>query len=264
MRRSAGPIISLFSFQDIITSVMGILLFVALLLALQLVQAAVRVHEAPTEPGPSAEEMQRLGKRKAELENELQRLTTNVQDYSQISLESVAALRRRVEDAGKQLRQMEARTEKAFDRGNSKIREDSKKNEELNRQRAQLDRELTQIETELRRLSTMKELTFHVSGFEESNRYVLDFGRDVWKVYRLSRQGDASPVIVWTGSLVTRKSQALRWCEQLNGSDYVFLLVRPSAIQEARDIIERLRIRDIPRGFEPLGEDQQFQLTSSS
>lgn len=264
MRRTAGPAISLFSFQDIITSVMGILLFVALLLALQLVQAAVKVQEVAAEPEPSAEEMQRLEKKEAELEDELRQLASHTQDYSQLSPEGVAALRRQVEDAAAQLREMEERTEKAFVRGNSEMREESQEIEELKRQDKELDRELARIDSELRRLGAMKELTFHLSGFEGSNRYVLELGREVWKVYRVSRSGDASPVSEWTGSLVARKSQALRWCEQLNGSDYVFLFVRPSAREEARELIERLRARGIPRGFEPLGEEQQFRLTSSS
>lgn len=264
MRRGAGPAISLFSFQDIITSVMGVLLFVALLLALQLVQAAVKVQEVAAEPGPSAEEMQHLEKKEAELEDELRQLASHSQDYSQLSLEGVAALRRQVEDAAAQLREMEERSEKVFARGNSEMREDLQEVEKLKRQDQELDRELARLDSELRRLSTMKELTFHLSGFEGSNRYVLDLGREVWKVYRLSRSGDASPITEWRGNADERKSRALSWCDQLSGSNYVFLLVRPSARNEAWELIQRLRARGIPRGFEPLGEEQQFRLTSSS
>ncbi|NMC21629.1 MAG: hypothetical protein GYA33_14560 [Thermogutta sp.] len=263
MRRGGGPTISLFSFQDIITSVMGILLFIALLLALQLVHAAVRVQEA-AETAPPAEEIQRLERKKAELEEELQRMRQASQDYAQISPEGVAALRRHVEESAERLREIEERTKKEFARGNEEMREGSGELASLKQIDEQLDRDLARVDARLRRVGMMKELTFRVSGFEGSNRYVLDLGPNAWKITRLSPTGEPTPLVEWRGAIAERKSQALRWCDQRDGGDYVFLLVRPSAMREADEILDRLRERGIPRGFEPLGEDQQFRLTSAS
>lgn len=263
MRRGSGPTISLFSFQDIITSVMGILLFVALLLALQLVHAAVRVQEAE-ETEPAAEEIPHLERKKAELEEELRRMMQASQDYGEISLEGVAALRRHVEELAERLREIEERTEKEFSRGNKEMRAGSDEISSLQKINEQLDQDLARVDAQLHRVGKMKELTFTMSGFESSNRYVLDLGRDAWRITRLSPTGEPAPLGRWTGSTAARKSEALRWCDQRGAGDYVFLLVRPSAMQEAKEILDRLRGRGIPRGFEPLGEDQQFRLTSGS
>ncbi|GAB4136006.1 hypothetical protein [Thermopirellula anaerolimosa] len=264
MRRGGGPTISLFSFQDIITSVMGILLFIALLLALQLVQAAVRVQEVAKETGPTDEEIRRLENKKDELEQELQRMMRAAQDYGEISPEGVAALRRRVEEAAAKLREIEERTEAMFARGNKEMRAGADEIAAMTRQNEQLDRDLAHVEDRLRLVGKMKEVTFNLSGFEDSNRYVLDLGPNAWTVTRLGRMGESRPVVRWTGGTAERKSQALRWCDQRGNGDYVFLVVRPSAREEADEILERLRSRGIPRGFEPLGEDQQFQLTAGS
>ncbi len=264
MRRGGGPAISLFSFQDIITSVMGILLFVALLLALQLVQAAARVQEIATEAGPTDDEIRSLEQKKAELEQELQRMMQASQDYGEISPEATAALRRHVEELAERLREIEERTEKEFSRGNREMREGADEIAAMTRQIEQLDRELARVDAQLRRVGMMKELTFTISGFEDSNRYVLDLGQNAWTVTRLSRTGESAVLERWTGGVAERMSQAFGWCDRRRAGDYVFLLVRPSAREEAWNILDRLRSRGIPRGFEPLGEDQQFQLTSGA
>lgn len=264
MRRGGGPAISLFSFQDIITSVMGILLFIALLLALQLVQAAARVQEIATETGPTDDEVRSLEQKKAELEEELQQMTQASQDYREISPEAAAALRRHVEELAERLREIEERTEKEFARGNQEMREGADEIAAMTRQIEQLDRELARVDAELRRVGMMKELTFTISGFEDSNRYVLDLGPNAWTVMRLSRTGDAALLQRWTGGTAERMSQAFGWCDKRSAGDYVFVLVRPSASEAARQILHWLRSRGIPRGFEPLGEDQQFHLISGS
>jgi len=263
MRRGSGPTISLFSFQDIITSVMGILIFVALMLALRLVHATGRIVEALEQSGPRAEEIRQLEEKKAELIEEHCRLKEKMQAL-EVSPDEVAALRRQVQELENRLAELEKQTENLFGGFNEKMRAAVDEIASLKQRNEQLEQQLASVDAQLQRLGKMKDLTFNVSGFEGFNRYVLDLHKDGWRLSQLSATGEARTIAVWQGPLAARESQALHWCKQRGSADYVFILVRPSAIDSSRKILEQLRSRNIARGFEPLGEDQQFHLASES
>ncbi len=261
MRRGRGPTISLFSFQDIITSVMGILIFVALILALRLVQTTATITEELAAK-PDLEEIRRLEERIAELKEQYRHAVEEVERYSSISLADVETLRREVATQTQQLREIEERVEQEARHANEHTRTRSAEILAMKRRVEELNQKLASLNADLKRIGAMKELTFTVTGFESSNRYVLDLRKDVWQVSRLSPTGEATPIGSWTGSVKERERQALSWCYRRSGNDYVLVLIRPSMIEGGEKIIEYLRRANIPRGFEPLGEDQEFHLVS--
>ncbi len=263
MRKRGGPAISLFSFQDIITSVMGILLFVALMLALRLKTVASDAVVA-TQEETVDDEIRELMQRKADLEQEFARWKAIMNDLDAVSPAMLSTMRTRIQELEQQLRATEERTEKEFAQHNQDIRDYSQEVASLQNNKRTLDEELARAKDDLHRLTSMSELTFNVSGFESSNRYVLDMHPTAWRLTLLNPAQNTSVIAVWGGTIAARRVKALQWCDQRGPNDYVLLLVRPSAIVAFREIVERLRQRSIPLGFEPLGEDQEMHLTAGS
>ncbi|GAB6167500.1 hypothetical protein JCM19992_35000 [Thermostilla marina] len=258
MRRRSGPSVSLFSFQDIITSVMGILLFVALLLALKLFQTSVQAQQTATI------DIEALRQEIAELEREIEaqeaqisRLAEAQGNIQTIDAEQIEQLAQRVENLESRLEELIAEVASLRQEHQEIALQTGRFAEAAQQELKDLDAELRKLNGLVARFSSGELTVFNVAGFETHVRYVLDMGNDVWIVTRLDQAGNAVEHFSFTGSPGERFRKALDWIESLSRQSYVFLLIRPSMQDYGWNLNEKLRESGVPHGFEPIGESMQ-------
>ncbi|RMG01802.1 MAG: hypothetical protein D6741_04695 [Planctomycetota bacterium] len=255
MRRRTGPTVSLFSFQDIVTSVMGILLFVALLLALKLFQCSVQAAQT------ASVDIEALQREIAELERDIEAQEAHINRLAQAQLDVQTIDAEQMERLAQRVENLERRAEELLEQV-ADLRQEYQETAQATARFAEAaEQELKDLDAQLRELNGLVarfsngDLTvFNVAGFETHVRYVLDMGQQVWIVTRLDSAGNAAENFSFTGSPGERMRRAVEWIRTLPRRSYVFLLIRPSMQNYGWDLNEKLREIGLPHGFEPIGE----------
>lgn len=261
--------ISLFSFQDIITSITGIMFLVVLLLLLFVITSRPR----PPEPAPESA-AQPLTEKLAELQHQLDQLTRRddalqqrLAELRQLSPAAVEArlkeLRQAVDDA--------RRTNEAEDARQRRLATEAAtltlEHEELER-RQQTVRNAESVAAEnLKRLTA--ELERKEAEFNQRRRvmeYAVDrtmpqvpalaeVGRDGVKVLLLSDRKIHDFQVAGDGTAGVRRF--LEWARTRKAAqEYFCVLVRPGGFRYAEDILDRLKTMGFERGLEILPNDE--------
>jgi hypothetical protein len=263
-RGRSGPTISLFSFQDIITSVTAIVTVITLLLALDLVQR--KQSKAGDSSGNLAVELvARLAAAEVELA-ELNAVAGTTDDLvREVAATSPAELRNEIAERQSAIVELEReRTRLERQRGQWKTREKQAQTEQFDlepvrkqqanalAEAAELDRQRTSEQAENRTSFSLPQ------GFHKEGWIVVVDATQI-SVAPLGRP--AAPV-VWKDSglplIGTRAADAFAaWIEkeQLR-SVYFLLLVRPDASRAFADTQELLTAKSISHGFDLIGSDQ--------
>ena len=263
-RGRSGPVISLFSFQDIITSVTAIVTVIALLLALDLVQRK------------QAQSDDSSGALAAELTRRLEQVTTELAELRaaadstdelvrEVAATSSAELRNEIaqrESAIAELERERARLERQ--RVTWQAREKTERAEQFDlepvrRQQAQVASETVELERRTEQERQDDRILFTMA--RGSNR-------EGWLVVIDSQRIEAAPLgrparpvaFVATGLPVLGTSAAEafgNWIdEQGHRSAYFLLLVRPDASSAFDDVQEMLTKKSVSHGFDLVGADQ--------
>lgn len=253
-RRHREAPFSLFAFQDIITSVTGILLLIMLLLCLSLVtrelkrpQTVTRSDGTPSTTDPTAalqarvEELrQRLAEQKARNERLLE-------------MSPSQAVRRRVELTAQheelkerigQLRN-DARLKRSL-----ATRPDSSEETELKETVHQKEQQAENLKKKLAKIKNSRRLVYHPSDDDGRQAWVMQV--DAMTIL-VARAGRREPAQRFTSSQDT-----LRWIRETRQSDedYFVLFVRPSGIPLYRELLISLMPLGFKVGLDLIGEDQ--------
>lgn len=259
-RRRGGNPFTLFSFQDIITSVMGIILLAALLLAVELV---TRMPGQAASAASAAVQTQISGQITlvrediTALQQELKSLQGDVlaaaraimvdsefheqvaQDQLQRLGGELAKLTKHLEDRNRELSRQEAR---GFER-----RRDRQKLEGL-------EAKTKKVEEEIADLKKSNRLFFNpIPGFAKKP-WLIDISAEFVAVGPLSEDRkiatapqhtfpDEQAFLAFAGGLSSE-------------TDYFMILIRPSGIERFHLILEELRDREFDLGFDVISEDQ--------
>ena len=265
-RGRSGPVISLFSFQDIITSVTAIVTVITLLLALDLVQR--KQSQAGDSSGNLAVELAaRLVAAEVELA-ELKAAAGTTDDLvREVAATSPAELRNEIAQRESTIAELErerARLERQ--RGQWQTREKEAQTEQFDleplRQQqanalaeaAELDRQRTSEQVENRTVFSLPR------GFQKEGWIVVIDATQI-AIAPLGRP--AQPVVVRASGLPLIGTSAaagfVAWIEreQLR-SAYFLLLVRPDAARAFDDVQELLTDKSISHGFDLIGADQSI------
>ncbi len=260
--RSNGPTISLFAFQDIITSVCGILLFVTLLLAVELSQRTegrpdlpieqvsddlqAAVAEARAERDQLAGSTRRdaaalglaAGRSLAEVEQEVRTLTGAIVGRER----DVAELRDREQDAGRRQSEAEAR---------------APQREDLERRRADLETRIAEDERMLNEMKQQDRVVLDVSGVPGGVGWVVDLGPDSIQVAPIDRAAPPRtfrPRLAITGN--SAEDQLVAWLDAEASGQYVLLLIRPGGHDRFDAIRDEFKTKGRPFGFDLIGARQ--------
>ena len=250
MARRLSPPFTLLAFQDIITSVTGIMVLVTLLLALELVH---RVRSSP------AEQTARLIK---ELEQHNKRLKAQIRHW-QSTLEAqtrrawdAQTVRRRTQELERQLRILQdqvTRSQRRQQEQQAQLRrEEAELGSRLQRQQqqlAQLQKQLQELQRQLRRLQNR--VVYRPEGRFPKRPWVVEISS---QGFRIAPIGKRQPPLVFA-----ELTQVLAWVDQQRdpGQDYFLLVVKPGGVDAYRRLFAALEQRGFSMGLDLLPRDKQ-------
>lgn len=261
MRKYQGNPFTLFSFQDILTSTIAILLLVALLMALQLTQQVPEVSSISLEEAEELKAKINWHKKECEaLETEIASLQTNSQ-------EAMAPLEE-LRGKQKQLQEESAKVKAEFP-----FLEEKEK--EVNRQAAlakkelenpseaksldQIREKIASVKEELDRVQSDEILIFNPGGGGK-RPWLVDLSESIWTVL--------SPTTFQTEhrfsepNINRRIDQFVQWAKSRSSSqEYFVFFVRPNMIQGYDTLREEIKGLGFDIGFDPVGENQKIQFS---
>lgn len=262
-RGRSGPAISLFSFQDIITSVTAIVTVIALLLALDLVQRK-QSETKDTSRQIAIELAERIAAADAELAqlNTTVEFTDNlVQEIAETSPVELSAEIAHRESAISALKEQELRLEKQAQQWLARIKEKEveqfeldplrKKTEDALQEAAELEQQQAAVDAENRTVFSLPR------GFQKEG-WIAVIDQQLITVAPLGRP--AKPVVLTaTGLPLLGNSAAEELVEWLDRqqlrSAYFLLLVRPDASLNFHEVQELFSKKRLSYGFDLIGQD---------
>lgn len=265
-RRGEASPLSLFSFQDIVTGVMGVMVLVLLVIALELVQrqftspaaghaalrrqTALAIEQARAQLSRLQAAIQQMRARLAQEDwEELARRTTGEmqQEIEQLR-EQAARLQTQLAAAHRQQEQLQERARQVQEHAQARQSQEEQTLQSLAAQAAAVDAELEQL-----RHSGKLFLWPVASGGRTP--WVVQLEEDQILVARLGPQ--ERPGIYQQARPAARRQAFLSWA---NGRDrqreYFVLFIRPGAARWCHDLQNELLKRGFLVGLELLGPDQ--------
>lgn len=250
-RRSDNPL-SLFSFQDIITSVTGILILLAIMLAIAVIRqkdsAPVTASDAKTEE---------LRVHVASLQHEIDQLSRIIQNteaqLSAWSSHNIDELR--VEQETMQAIESDAEREQdALKRLLSQAQQDLK-NAEADPMKASLEesiqrskQNMQELNEELERLKSGARIVYNFRN-ARSQPWLVEVSSTEIRVGRAEQKGPPKSL--------NAVAKLASFVDELPDSDrYLVIVVKPSGVHNYHGIRDELNLKDVEIGVELIGEDQ--------
>ena len=263
-RGRTGPTISLFSFQDIITSVTAIVTVIALLLALDLVQRK-QSQSIDSSASLAAELGQRLERTEAELAA-LRNETSSTDDLvRELAATSPAQLRNEIVERTSAIVELER--EKSRLEEQSRVWNEKEKDklaeqfdlQPLKDELVQVERTTSRLEQERSEIaSDDRPIFFLPRGFQKEG-WLVELDSDQISIAPLGRT--AVPISFTPTSRTLFGSSAANaldiWIEAQNmKSAYFLILIRPDATALFHDVQEMLDRKSVSYGFDLLNAEQ--------
>jgi hypothetical protein len=234
--RSENPV-TLFAFQDIITSVTGILILITLILALALADRPV--HDS----SEIRESIEDLRSQLAALDhdiNSLQQQTRSdsaildlMSQYGANSIEElISHLTSSIRNGSNLIRQGQAEAtsgEELLSKNEKRLSEQA-----LNLQ--QLMARLHEQQKLLDRIVAGNRVVYQFSGSDADQPWLLELGGSVWQIARANKK--EKPVRFEQEKPRDRLKALVQWSNSHSGRKYLVLLVRPGGV-EAYDMIRK-------------------------
>jgi len=257
-RRGVGTPLSLFSFQDVITCITGIMILLVLFLVLEVIMQksldvpAQRPQESAPLQNPRA--VAELRDERAQLEGEIERAASQLAGQPHASpwqirrdLEGSRAererLARRKDELIKGIRQREDVTQTG-----------EQDREEMERQVRELQERVEELKQLLAQLTSEDHVTF---AFEETHKtpVIVQCSGDQIRAKPLSAQERMQAFPQQAGTSLT--PGFMEWANQRDAErEGFFLVIRPSAAPYAGDLIRTLKDAGFDVGYEPLEESK--------
>jgi len=265
-RGRSGPTISLFSFQDIITSVMAIVTVITLLLALDLVQRK-ESRGGDSSAAPSAELKTRLNHAEMEL-SQLQQIANRTNNLVRGVAESSPA-QLKEEIAKREATIAELERQKARLDQQDKLWQGQKQSQLIEQfdldpsrtERETLERTIAALEQERRAEQAENRPVFAMPRGMQKDGWLVLIEPERISVAPLGRS--AKPVVLTATGLPLVGSTAVQnfeiWLDKQEvASSYFFLLLRPGASESFHEISKVFDSKKISYGFDVVGSDQSI------
>ena len=271
-RRGAHSGGSLFAFQDVMASLIGILFFVVLFMALDIVEQAAPTTQAETIAVDLSElraKLKQLEGKRSKLEQDTRRVTETLdlaRRSSDVRLaEEIKTLNAHITHLAEVIRQaddeqvnLDTRRQTAVNDAVATKAKAKELNEAIRRVNAALD--------------ALRKRTARTSRAGPTVTYLLDEGTSLkpWLVevsgkrIRVAPGDDSGAVLTFSAqSTAARLKQFLAWARSRSNRRYYFVIVtKPSGLGQVNDLAKALRSRGyrlgrdlLPEDWEPFGEE---------
>lgn len=259
-RRQTGVPISLFSFQDIITCVSGIIIIIVLMLALELVQ-----RQEGGKATASEAELSQVEADLTETRAELEKRTSDWQRSEAILRELAGAspvdLNRQVELVRVEIERLRREAEEA----KLDVRRLDAERRGAETRRSESKETVKQLQDLTRRQQELKDL-IERERRENRHQYAMPRGTDMrgWLVevdattIAAAPLGRAAKPTVFSGDRAGRPVEAfMNWAgAQPKSTAYFLLIVRPGGVERFNDLESRLASAGFRFGFDLAGPQQ--------
>lgn len=246
---------TLFAFQDIITSVTGILILITLILALSIVDKPL--NESPE----SRDNIQSLRAQLASLRSDVSSLDQQTTSDSELLKLMAQFGVENVESLDKTLRESIEKTRMMLTNGAIENAKGKKKADQVG---DQISKKATDLEDITRRMLEQKRL---LEEIETSNRVVyrfpksagdepwlIDVGDDQWLAAPANK--NQKPVVFDDRNIRRRLGQLEAWYRSASsGNKYLVLLVRPNGVASYTAIRESSKLTNASFGIDLIPED---------
>lgn len=268
-KENDSPAISLFSFQDIITSITGIMFLVVLLLILLIFESKPAEPEEPAEAENQeiAEQIADLEKEFAEHHRRAQQLKEQLEEYQKMPSEQIEQRKNELTEKLKQLQEQSKSLKHANEREKNlkkqlvtQQQEWDKKLEELTPELVEAQKELTRTETTRAQLEkqlktirqsvkfsvdTESKRTFLLIEYSADGFRILDFATQ--KKFDLRKKGD---------SLKEHLQRLKTWLDSRSrSSEAVSVILGPASLKHWTEIDRMLTQARFQHGLEIYPDD---------
>lgn len=280
-KKSDDPPVSLFAFQDIITSITGIMILVVLMLILDVIasKTVASAAVAPSSPyhGDVDELQKTLAKIQSEIRQEEQWETRNEAAYKNVIDNDVENLRKKINDARRKADDLKTDSQRLAS-ARDDLKEENANIEKRTRNvrqltddlagklqaaRNELERKLDEKEDVYRKIEELKKnlkdhdnrVKFSPPKGESREAFFVECAMENIKCKRSGGEQ------VWTfESGGTNVSPMIKrfadWLDKRDAkSNYLVLIVKPSAVSYLGSVIEMVKRRGFSYGMEPLEEN---------
>jgi hypothetical protein len=248
---------SLFSFQDIITSVMGVLLLVTLLLALNLT-----LQPAASPAAESHKVAAELRTAIAEAESELESLrgtleaqteeVDNPAGYTKFSaLEELRALRGQIEALQAKKRRLQSQSGRMTKQLSTLEKARESRTADVTRL-AELKESLSDADNELADLKSSNQVTYNIADHAGKQVFMVElFPTDILA----AKKGERAPPLRFMGSSAAEDFKS--WAASMLANEVHFMMVvHPGSTEEFEDIYSSLEDQGYSIGFDLLPNDK--------
>jgi len=253
-RRVAGPTITLFSFQDIITSVTGIMILVTLMMAVELIQrrqqaSAQPVVSSPISSQPAGEQTaQEIGDLRTRLESQreaLKQLAEIVPGQTAGQIRELDKVMQRLDAEAAQLQgryESVRRTHEDAGRPLARQTDDLRKTEER----------IRELEELVKQVSSEKRVVYNAVDGNLKQAWLVELAGDRMLVAALGKPDKPE---VFAG--VSRQADFRAWAAKRDKHrEYFVLLVKPSSISAYKQARTDLTELGFDLGYDLLAADQ--------
>jgi uncharacterized small protein (DUF1192 family) len=257
--RSGSPF-SLFSFQDIITCVSGIIILITLILAVELAQRtqARPVASAAEVAEDIRESIAATQAEIARLEAELQARSSRVREaatqHEELLKAELFAVNQQVESLKSELDELEKKRRRVAAE-HQRVQARRFDQQQASGDLGQAEQEVKNLEDKLEQLQQSDRPMYNARTADGKQVWLVQVEADRVLIARAGAPGRPER-LAHSGSLFSGSPFA-KWLQQrLRSSDFLFFLVRPDGI-EAFDVLEEAaRSGRFAYGFDLLGEEQ--------
>ena len=253
-RNNAIPRFSLFSFQDIITCITGILLLLTLMLILDLAQ---RSEASPRTQTPKI--VEQLSAEQQQLDGQLEQLEDQIRLQTELlnsgALINADSLRSHVEIAKDRSQQLDREIEHLSEQQTRTVAQQQQL-ERRQQERAHEQDESRKLHEQIERVQQQ------LAEMQNSNRVFYNAtggsGRTPWLVEISQQQILAAQAgVIGPPQTFISRSEFLAWARQQSASSIQFvLLLKPDAVDEYDRIVKGLTDSGFAFGFDALRGDQ--------
>jgi len=253
-RRSEGTTVSFFSFQDIMTSLSGIMIFIVLLLVLDLTSAAVRQPQfAEARPSRTEvlSEIRELSKEIARIQSRIELLRTRTR---QLAATDPDAIEQQMQRLRENLRRLASETSYRDDLQKQKANEFTR----VAREVRGLDVEILELAKAKARLEAIgrRGVVFALQE-REPDRSVVVVECSAREMLVRPLESEAAPLVVRERNCVSRRSSLTTVLKAFPAQNHDLLVViKPSAFSYGEDLVHFIKGLGYRVGSEPLEEDR--------
>jgi|GEM_PF-1420647 hypothetical protein len=260
-RPSFSSPFTLFSFQDIMSSVSAVVILMTLLLCVELINR----HVADS-GGPSTEQLEAIRREIAAVEEEVALLKTRIDAYNALAEKLAVSRPEQVADECRQL-EFRVKTLEAELQAASAEREQLQSREraalaELDAaqkfaslRREKIQRDAEQMRRKLERIRSGEDLVYTPAPGLGKRAWLLELSGKRWTLRSLDPPWHET-VIEDSHSRLEKLKSIVR--QRDPNREYFVIVVRPSAVRQFREVAEMLRAARFQIGFDLVGEDQQI------